>query len=166
MSKLLWENRDNLGYAWRILSDGCCDGCSLGTTGMHDWTMKGIHLCQCRLQLLRLNTMPAMNLRLLEDADALRKTKTRSIFAPGPAVRSDDSPARGRKASATSPGMRRWMTARGLRETDPHRLGWFVTSRGLTNESYYAQQKVGALFRHQSRGYQRAHLPRAQHGRA
>ena len=23
----IWENRDNLGYAYRILRDGCCDGC-------------------------------------------------------------------------------------------------------------------------------------------
>ena len=29
----VWENRDNLGYAYRILRDGC----SLGTTGLHDW---------------------------------------------------------------------------------------------------------------------------------
>ena len=36
----LWENRDNLGYAWRILRDGCCDGCALGTSGMRDWTMQ------------------------------------------------------------------------------------------------------------------------------
>ena len=48
----VWENRDNLGYAYRILRDGCCDGCSLGTSGMHDWTMEGIHLCAVRLQLL------------------------------------------------------------------------------------------------------------------
>ena len=50
----IWENRDQLGYAWRILNDGCCDGCSLGTIGMHDWTMKGVHLCALRLKLLRL----------------------------------------------------------------------------------------------------------------
>ena len=60
----MWENRDSLGYAFRILNDGCCDGCSLGTCGMHDWTMKGIHLCSVRLQLLRLNTMPAMDASL------------------------------------------------------------------------------------------------------
>jgi hypothetical protein len=52
----LWENRNSLGYAWRILKDRCCDGCALGTTGMRDWTMKGVHLCALRLQLLRLNT--------------------------------------------------------------------------------------------------------------
>ena len=65
----MWENRDNLPYALRILNDGCCDGCSLGTSGMHDWTMKGIHLCAVRLQLLRLNTMPAMDARLFEDVE-------------------------------------------------------------------------------------------------
>ena len=59
--KVVWDNRDRLPYALRILRDGCCDGCSLGTSGMHDWTMDGIHLCNLRLQLLRLNTMPAMD---------------------------------------------------------------------------------------------------------
>ena len=68
----VWENRDNLSYAMRILRDGCCDGCSLGTSGMHDWTMKGIHLCAVRLQLLRLNTMPAMDARQLEDVGRMR----------------------------------------------------------------------------------------------
>ena len=52
MVDTLWENKDNLRYAWRILNDGCCDGCSLGTSGIHDWTMKGIHLCALRLKLL------------------------------------------------------------------------------------------------------------------
>ena len=142
----IWVNRDQLGYAWRILNDGCCDGCSLGTTGMHDWTMKGIHLCQLRLRLLRLNTMPAMNLRLLEDAEVLRKSPGRHLSRLGrlsaPMIR-----RRGEK------GFRRisWeealnVAAQGLRETDPKRLAWFVTSRGLTNEVYYAQQKVARFF--------------------
>src|SRR5512146_1062495 len=68
----VWENRDSLRYAWRILNDGCCDGCALGTQGMHDWTMDGIHLCSIRLRLLRLNTMPAMDWRLLEDVEPLQ----------------------------------------------------------------------------------------------
>src|SRR5690242_12654019 len=75
----IWENHDSLGYAWRILRDGCCDGCSLGTSGMHDWTMEGVHLCALRLKLLRLNTMPAMDWHLLEDVDALRKMPTRHL---------------------------------------------------------------------------------------
>ena len=75
----IWENRDNLGYAYRILRDGCCDGCSLGTTGLHDWTMKDIHLCWVRLQLLRLNTMPAMNWHLLEDIAPLCRMKGKAL---------------------------------------------------------------------------------------
>ncbi|MGB6625732.1 MAG: FdhF/YdeP family oxidoreductase [Candidatus Acidiferrales bacterium] len=142
----IWENRDQLSYAWRILNDGCCDGCSLGTSGMHDWTMKGVHLCALRLKLLRLNTMPAMDRRLLEDAEKLRTTPTRHLSRLGrpsvPMIR-----RRGEK------GFRRitWdeavsVAAKGLRETDPKRLGWFLTSRGLTNEAYYAQQKVARFF--------------------
>jgi molybdopterin-dependent oxidoreductase alpha subunit len=141
-----WENRDQLGYAWRILNDGCCDGCSLGTSGLHDWTMKDIHLCALRLKLLRLNTMPAMDVRLLEDADALSNLPGRHLSSlgrlPAPMVR-----RRGEK------GFRQiaWdealdIAARGLRETDPQRLAWFVTSRGLTNEAYYAHQKVARFF--------------------
>ncbi|HEV8524173.1 MAG TPA: FdhF/YdeP family oxidoreductase [Terriglobales bacterium] len=138
----VWENRDNLSYAWRILRDGCCDGCSLGTTGMRDWTMEGVHLCAVRLQLLRLNTMPAMDWRLLEDVGPLRARNEKQLRRLGrlavPMVR-----RKGEK------GFRRvsWdeavtIAADKLRDIDPRRLGWYLTSRGLTNEAYYAHQKV------------------------
>jgi len=146
IAQTIWENRDNLSYAWRILNDGCCDGCSLGTSGMHDWTMDGIHLCAVRLKLLRLNTMPAMDWQRLEDVEVLRKTPGRDLGKLGrlsvPMVR-----RRGEK------GFRRvsWddaitLAAEGLRATDPQRLAWYLTSRGLTNEAYYAHQKVARFF--------------------
>ena len=136
------ENRDNLAYAWRILNNGCCDGCSLGTTGIRDWTMKGVHLCNVRLELLRLNTMGAMDWRLLEDVGTLRDKSEKHLRKLGrlavPMVRH-----KGDK------GFRRitWdeaitLVAGKLRATDPKRLGWYMTSRGLTNEAYYAHQKV------------------------
>jgi len=142
----IWENRDSLAYARRILRDGCCDGCSLGTSGMHDWTMKGIHLCALRLKLLRLNTMPAMDWHLLEDVAALRNLPVRHLSRlgrlPVPMVRH-----RGDK------GFRRitWdeaidIAAEGLHATDPKRMAWYITSRGLTNEAYYAHQKVARFF--------------------
>lgn len=142
IAEFAWENRDNLSYAFRILKNGCCDGCSLGTSGMHDWTMKGIHLCSLRLKLLRLNTMPQMNFRLLEDVSGLQQKSEAELRKLGrlavPMVR-----RKGEK------GFRRvtWDEAIGLvadrlRETDPHRVGWYLTSRGLTNEAYYAHQKV------------------------
>ncbi len=142
MAEIAWENRDNLGYAMRILKNGCCDGCSLGTTGMRDWTMKGIHLCSLRLKLLRLNTMPGMDYQLLEDVTYLQNKNEGELRnlgrLPVPMIR-----RRGEK------GFRRvsWeeattVIADQLRAIDPHRVGWYLTSRGLTNEAYYAHQKV------------------------
>jgi molybdopterin-dependent oxidoreductase alpha subunit len=138
----LWENKDSLGYAWRVLRDGCCDGCSLGTSGMHDWTMKGVHLCAVRLALLRFNTMPAMDWRLLEDVASLQGKTEKQLRKLGrlavPMVR-----LKGER------GFRRtnWDEAMGViadrvRQTDPKRIAWYLTSRGLTNEAYYAHQKV------------------------
>src|SRR6187431_218527 len=71
MLGVVWKNRDNLGYAWKVLSKGVCDGCALGVAGFHDWTIKGTHLCMTRLNLLRLNTMPALDIRKIEDVTLL-----------------------------------------------------------------------------------------------
>src|SRR5947207_11867497 len=72
MAKAVWKNRDHLGYAWKVLSRGVCDGCALGVAGFHDWTIQGVHLCMTRMNLLRLNTMPALDVGLLADAAKLR----------------------------------------------------------------------------------------------
>src|ERR1700674_247792 len=142
----IWENRDNLLYMHRILRDGCCDGCALGTSGVHDWTMEGVHLCAVRLQLMRLNTMPAMDWRLLEDVPSLRRMSNRQLRKLGRLC----VPMARQKGDK---GFRRisWedaidLTAKRLRAVDPHRLGWYLTSRGLTNEAYYAHQKVARFF--------------------
>ncbi len=50
--KAIKENRKELPYAWRILNQGVCDGCALGTKGMRDWTVDEVHLCNVRLRLL------------------------------------------------------------------------------------------------------------------
>ena len=93
----IWENRDNLDYAFRILRDGCCDGCSLGTSGMHDWTMKGIHLCAVRLQLLRLNTMPAMDCAPVGRCRPAREALRKATAQARPLAGSDGAPQRARK---------------------------------------------------------------------
>src|SRR5213594_1452447 len=72
MAGVLWKNRDNLGYAWKVLSQGVCDGCALGVAGFHDWTIDGVHLCMTRLNLLRLNTMPPLDVSRLSAIDDLR----------------------------------------------------------------------------------------------
>src|SRR5215813_10484089 len=72
MTAVAWNNRDNLGYAWKVLSRGVCDGCALGVAGFHDWTIAGIHLCMTRLNLLKVNTMGALDPSALTDVESLR----------------------------------------------------------------------------------------------
>ena len=70
MAQVVWENRDNLPYAWRILTHGVCDGCSLGPRGLRDDVISGVHLCMTRLKLLRLNTMGPIHEDRLHDLPA------------------------------------------------------------------------------------------------
>ncbi len=142
MARIAWENRDNLGYAWRVLTDGVCDGCALGTSGLSDWTIEGTHLCMVRLELLRLNTMPAMEPTALADCDALRAMSSKNLRALGRLA----YPMRRRKGER---GFQRiaWTELWAeigprWRSFDPRRTAMYVTSRGITNEVYYVAQKV------------------------
>src|SRR6476646_10438954 len=79
MAAIAWENRGELPFAWRILRDGVCDGCALGTSGLSDWTIEGTHLCMVRLALLRLNTMGALDPRELADVAELKRKSSREL---------------------------------------------------------------------------------------
>ncbi|MGH9434099.1 MAG: FdhF/YdeP family oxidoreductase, partial [Terriglobia bacterium] len=79
MARVVWENRSNPGYAWRILRHGVCDGCSLGPYGLRDNTMKGVHLCMTRLKLLRVNTMPPLDHSRLAEVEPLRRLRSREL---------------------------------------------------------------------------------------
>jgi hypothetical protein len=79
MARAVWANRNEPPFAWRILRDGVCDGCALGTSGLSDWTVKGPHLCMVRLELLPLNTAPEMDVRVLADATALERLSSREL---------------------------------------------------------------------------------------
>ncbi|HXT41381.1 MAG TPA: molybdopterin-dependent oxidoreductase, partial [Candidatus Angelobacter sp.] len=144
MLKVAWRNRDNLGYAWKVLSRGVCDGCALGVAGFHDWTIDGIHLCMTRLNLLRLNTMPELDARLLTgrlDLDHLRtldNARLRDLGRmPYPMVREKEAPFR---RIGWDEAYQR--IASRLRVVHPKRWAMFLTSRGITNEVYYMAQKA------------------------
>src|ERR671916_3456646 len=83
MLRVAWENRDQLPFAWRILKEGVCDGCALGTSGLSDWTLTGTHLCMVRLELMRLNTAPALDLAQLADAGRLARLTSSELRALG-----------------------------------------------------------------------------------
>src|ERR1043165_3084493 len=142
MLAVAWQNRDNLGYAWKVLSRGVCDGCALGVAGFHDWTIAGVHLCMTRLNLLRLNTMPGLDPRLLEDVSklqALNNAHLRELGRlPYPMLREKNAP--GFRRISWDDAYQRLATT--LRATTPRRMAFFVTSRGVTNEVYYMAQKA------------------------
>ncbi|HEX7896133.1 MAG TPA: FdhF/YdeP family oxidoreductase [Planctomycetota bacterium] len=145
MWKTLWDNRRAPGYAWSILKHGVCDGCSLGPRGLQDDVIKGTHLCTTRLRLLKLNTAGPMDFGLLGNVDDLKGMSGEALQAlgriPVPLVR--------------YPGMNgfsriEWeeaidILAERLKKSDPKRTAWFATSRGITNEGYYAFQKAARL---------------------
>src|SRR5688500_3235631 len=134
MFKIAWENRDNLGYAYKVLSRGVCDGCALGVAGFHDWTIEGVHLCMTRLNLLRLNTMPAFDPRVVEDVSTLKNKSNAELRALGrisyPMLR--ERGARGFRRISWDDALGR--IASKIRGADPHRFAFFLTSRGVTNE--------------------------------
>ena len=136
------ENRGQLRYATRILTQGVCDGCALGVAGLHDWTIDGIHLCTTRLNLLKVNTMGAMADGALADVAALRTRSPAQLRELGrlahPMLRRRGEPGFSRIS---------WDEAMGLaadraRAALPDRFGIFTTSRGITNEVYYVAGKV------------------------
>jgi len=145
MARIAWENRDQLPFAWRILRRGVCDGCALGTTGMRDWTIAGTHLCMVRLELLRLNTMPALDPNRLADAGALASLSSQELRELGRLP----EPMRRRRGdegfSVVSWREAIDFAAERLRTADPNRVAFYLTSRGIPNETYYVAQKAARL---------------------
>jgi len=140
--RAIWLSRRQLPYAWNILNQGVCDGCALGTTGMQDWTLDGIHVCNVRLRLLRMNTMPAFDPEILADVHQLQSCKTTKFQdlgrLPYPMIRHKGD--KGFRRVSWEEAME--VISDRLRSTTPDRLSFYVTSRGTVNETYYATQKA------------------------
>lgn len=146
MARVAWQNRDNLPYAWKVLSQGVCDGCALGVAGFRDWTIDGVHLCLTRLHLLRLNTMAELDVRQLADVSRLAtwpNARLRELGRlPEPMVR--EKGQSGFHPITWDEAYQR--IAQYIRGNDPRRIAFYLTSRGLTNETYYVAQKVARFF--------------------
>ncbi len=142
MLRIARDNAKHPRYAWDVLTKGVCDGCALGVAGLHDWTIDGVHLCTTRLELLEFNTADAMDSTLLSDVAALSARSGRELRALGRLAH----PMRRRRGER---GFTRitWDEAldacgEALRAATPERTAMFLTSRGLTNETYYVAGKA------------------------
>jgi len=142
MLRVVRDNSNHPKYAWDVLTKGVCDGCALGVAGLHDWTIDGIHLCTTRLELLELNTGDPLDPILLSDVDVLRGRSGRELRSMGRLAH----PMRRRRGEK---GFTRitWdealdACADAIRSTDADRVALYLTSRGLTNETYYVAGKA------------------------
>lgn len=136
------DNLRHPAYALEVLRKGVCDGCALGVAGFHDWTIDGVHLCTTRLRLLEVNTADPLDPELLTDVEVLRRRTGTELRHMGRLAH----PMRRRRGEE---GFRRieWdealdALADGLRATSPERAAIYLTSRGLTNETYYVAGKA------------------------
>ncbi|MBH8604535.1 FdhF/YdeP family oxidoreductase [Thermoactinomyces sp. CICC 10522] len=141
--KVVWENRDQLEFAARILTKGVCDGCALGVAGLRDQTLTGMHLCTTRLNLLRLNTMPAIRPDVLHrDIDELRKLDSTALRKlgriPYPLLRLKGE--RSFRRISWDEALR-YIAAK-VKAIDPKQMAFYLTSRGIPNETYYVAAKV------------------------
>ena len=142
MFGVLWENRAELPYAWNILNHGVCDGCSLGPYGLKDNVLDGVHLCMTRLKLLKLNTMKALDLPVMNDVQRLRALEPEKLRSLGrlayPMIRRKGE----RGFLRVSWDQALDVVCKGIHNVAPHEMAFVANSRGLTNEVYYVFQKL------------------------
>ncbi len=142
MAKVALANRRHPIYAWRVLSQGVCDGCALGVAGFRDWTIDGVHLCTTRLDLLSVNTGDAIDPAKLTDVDALRAKSGAELRALGRL----GYPMR-RRAGERGFARISWddaldTIAPAIANAGGERTALYLTSRGITNEVYYVTGKA------------------------
>jgi len=133
----LWNNRERLGPAWAVLSQGVCDGCSLGSRGLADDTHPGLHLCRRRLETLAAKTRGPLLPADLLHVERLRGLPVEELGRlPVPFVRRD-----------SERGFRRvsWDTA--LREAESVLDGasGLSLASSVTHETAFAAQALATL---------------------
>lgn len=142
MFRIALRQAPEAAYTLKVLTQGVCDGCALGVAGLKDWTLDGPHLCTTRLELLEFNTMGAFAPSRLSDLSRFDGWSGKQLREMGRL----GFPMRRRRGE---PGFRRitWTealdaVAGAICSTTPDRVGMYLTSRGLTNETYYAAGKA------------------------
>ncbi|HSL59002.1 MAG TPA: molybdopterin-dependent oxidoreductase [Acidimicrobiales bacterium] len=142
MAEVVLDNLAHPKYALDVLRKGVCDGCALGVAGFHDWTIDGVHLCTTRLRLLELNTADPLDPVVLSEVAPLRERTGADLRRLGRL----GHPMRRRRGE---PGFTRisWDEALGalagaIGAAGGDRTALYLTSRGLTNETYYVAGKA------------------------
>ncbi|HZD39150.1 MAG TPA: molybdopterin-dependent oxidoreductase, partial [Terriglobales bacterium] len=142
LATVLWQNKTQLPYAWKILTRGVCNACSLGPYGLRDDALSGIHLCMTRLKLLRLNTMGPFGKSLLAQVRQLDQFDEAQLSSlgrlPYPMIRRRQ--AEGFSRLPWDEALE--LACKAIHDSSPQEMGFVATAQGLTNEVYYTLQKL------------------------
>jgi molybdopterin-dependent oxidoreductase alpha subunit len=143
--KVLWQNRREIPLAWKILTQGICDGCSVGAYGLRDDVLRGFHVCMTRLERLRFHTMGALGVSRLTDVSRLKDLRPDRLRAlgrlPYPMLRNNG--ARGFVRVGWDEAFQ--LACDSIRNTAPHEMGFLAAGSGLSNEAYYVFQKLARV---------------------
>ena len=78
-ARALWDNLSEPAFSADVLRYGVCGGCSLGSDGLSDPVLHGVHLCGLRLAGLRRWTRAALELERLPDHQRLSAMDRRAL---------------------------------------------------------------------------------------
>jgi molybdopterin-dependent oxidoreductase alpha subunit len=141
----LWDNRKELPYAWHLLNHGVCDGCSLGSSGLKDDLVDGVHLCMTRLKLLKLNTMPELDMSVMADVEKLRSLSAEKLRSLGRLPYAMIRRRGERGFSRDSWGDALGAVCQTIHDSAPNEMAFLATGPSLTNEVYYVFQKLARV---------------------
>ena len=135
-------------------SHGVCDGCSLGPRGLRDDVIPGVAPVPDApgAAAAQHDAAPIPDAALGDIARAARDDQRGAAPARARALSAAAPPGRARLSPHLAGTRRLRLAAEAhARARRADRMGFFVTSRGLTNEAYYIAPEAGAHRRHATR---------------
>ncbi|MGB0638862.1 MAG: molybdopterin-dependent oxidoreductase [Myxococcota bacterium] len=142
---MIWEHRHDLGYLWRILTHGVCDGCSMGPIGLRDTTGTGLHMCPGRVANLKQHARPAILKGDVDNIAFLRSLTEGELQMLGRISQPLIYRTGSRGFSRVSWDAALDVISQSLQGTSPERMGWLASASEESNESYYTFGKAARL---------------------
>lgn len=146
LAAALWESRDALPYALRVLRHGVCDGCGLGPRGLVDDVVDGPHLCNLRLERLRADTLPTLAPVDLLDIKRLRALDDPALLALGRLAHPYVYRRGERGFTRISWDLAQDLLTERAGALPPERAAFLAGGSRLTNEAAFTFGKAARLF--------------------
>jgi molybdopterin-dependent oxidoreductase alpha subunit len=158
---VLWQSRKEIPYAWNLLNHGVCDGCALGAYGLRDNLLDSVHLCTPRLDSLRLNTLPPLDMGMLGDRGKLRNLAPAKLRALGRLTHPLICRSGERGFSRLDWNSALDLIVKSIHGSPSHEIAFLAGRHGITNEVYYVMQKLARVLGTNNVDFCAGHQPAA-----